>query len=169
MEDINVYVDFSLDMEEGTSLFNVHAKCIIYPKGSDQAINIGQASIYLFNPVKSSYSEVCDDAVSISLDLYHALTNLESLCDIEYMRGLVATAHFINMKEEWRGKGLRQAFVEKMMQQLAILNVELIMLITNDHMEIDFYNRLGFVNLENKTDITLMYKYVVDKQETLYC
>ncbi|WP_391120112.1 GNAT family N-acetyltransferase [Psychrobacillus sp. L3] len=168
MEDINVYIDFSINIEEGTSLFNVHATCILYPKELDRGINIGQASMYLFNPIKSSYSEVCDDAVSISSDLYHSLTNLESIDEIENMHGLVATAHFINMKEEWRGKGLCRAFMEKMMQQLAILNVELIVLITNDHKEKDFYHRLGFESLKNNADIPLMYKYLDDKQVILY-
>ncbi|MFF2753519.1 GNAT family N-acetyltransferase [Psychrobacillus sp. NPDC058041] len=167
MKDTNVYVDFSLNMEEGTSLFNVHATCSIYPEGVEQAITIGEASIYFFNPVRSSYSEACFDADCISYNLYNALINLENICAIESIHGLVATGHFINIIEEWQRKGLGKAFVEKMMQQLAILNVELVMLITNDLKETDFYKRLGFESLENSADIPLMYKFL-NKAQIIY-
>lgn len=168
MKDTNVYVDFSLNMEEGTSLFNVHAKCSIYPKGIDKTITIGEATIYFFNPLKTSYSEACFDADCISYNLYNALINLEKICTLESIHGLVATGHIINIKDEWQGRGLGKAFIEKMMQQLTILNVQLVMLITNEIKEIEFYKRLDFESLENNADIPLMYKFLNEKS-VIYC
>ncbi|WP_186321484.1 GNAT family N-acetyltransferase [Bacillus sp. FJAT-22090] len=162
MENVNVYVDFKLNIEEGTSLFNVEAQCLIFTEDLDQSVNVGHASFYLINPVKSSYLDVCGDADCISSDLSHSLISLRDICDVESIQGLVATGHFINIKEDWRGKGLGKAFIKKMIEQLTLLNVGIMVLIARNTNEFPYYSELGFQPLKNKADISLMYRYADD-------
>ena len=162
MEISNVYIDFHLNIEEGTPIFKVQATCSIFREYSDQQISIGEATIYLCDPTKSLYEDLCGEASCISTNLSGCLTSLEKICGATKIDGLVATCHSINMREEWQNKGLEQVFMEKLMNQFSFLHVELF-LAPIDKLNVNrkaVFRRLGFQSLEYDENISVMYKYL---------
>lgn len=161
MEDLNVYIDFQLNIEEGTSIFSAQATCLRYTEDLERAITVGHATMYLVKYSQDTYLDVCVDADCICADLYTALTSLEKICDLDNLQGLVATFHSLSMTEE--GKGLENAFMDKIIEQLALLNVEVVL---TTHVN-ELIKPLGFDKKEISDNLSVMYKYLQKQYVTL--
>jgi len=161
VENLNVYIDFQLNIEEGTPIFSAQATCLRYTEDLERAITVGHATVFLVKLSQDTYLDVCVDADCICADLYTVLTSLEKICDLDNLQGLVATFHTLSMTEE--GKCLENAFMEKIIKQLALLNVEVVL--TTDANET--LRSLGFENYEISDNLSVMYKYLQKQYVTL--
>ncbi len=169
MDIANVYIDYQLNMEEGTSLINVLAQGIIYEDGTEEPIQVGEACLHLFNTQKSSYIEVCGEADCLSKSLSYSLRNLDRLCDINKLSGLIAIFHSLKIDASWSGKGVGQVFYKKIEEQLVLLNVEMILLTTcEDEIGKDntselpvYFKNLGFYPFQQSGE-PIMYKKLLN-------
>ncbi len=167
MDVANVYVDFKLAVEEGTSFFRVLAQCFIYKDSHDDPILIGEASLHLFNPVKTSYLDLCGEADCLSDKLSYSLISLEKFCEVDKINSIVAVFHTLNIKEPWDEKELSIAIYKKLEDQLSLLNVELILISNSRHHVIDnltsispYYTELGFTSFIKEKEPIIMYKQI---------
>ncbi len=126
MEDRNVYVDFHITMEEGTSIFKANTLCSVYTSELDEAVVVGEATSYLFDPRKSTYEDIYGYAYSLSSSLSKTVSSLGNFCELENLEGFVVVIQSYDMKEEWKFKGLEEAFFQKLLAQFPYLNVELV-------------------------------------------
>ena len=167
MDVANVYVDFKLAVEEGTSFFRVLAQCFIYEDSHDDPIQIGEATLHLFNPAKKSYLDLCGEADCLSDKLSYSLINLEKFCEVDKINSIVAVFHTLNLKEPWDEKEHSIAIYNKLEEQLSLLNVELIVISNSRHLEIDnltslspYFNELGFTSLNIEKKPIIMFKQI---------
>ncbi|MEK4523051.1 hypothetical protein MKX96_15600 [Psychrobacillus sp. FSL W7-1493] len=167
MDVTNVYVDFKIAVEEGTSFFRVLAQCFIYKDSHDDPIQIGEASLHLFNPVKNSYLDLCGEADCLSDRLSYSLITLEKFCEIDKINSIVAVFHTLNLKEPWDERELSIAIYKKLEEQLSLLNVELIVISNSRHQVKNnitglslYFNELGFTSFQKEKEPIIMYKKI---------
>lgn len=128
MDVANVYVDFKLAVEEGTSFFRVLAQCFIYEDSQDDPIQIGEVSLHLFYPVTSTYLDLFGEADCLSSNLSYSLISLDKFCKIDKIKGAVAIFHTFFLNEFHDERELRIAIYKKLEEQLSLLNVEWIVI-----------------------------------------
>lgn len=159
MELSNIYVDFKLAVEEGTSFFRVLAQCYIYEDSQDEPIQIGESFLHLFNPVNNSYLDLCGEADCLSNKLSYSLKNLEKFCEVGNINGLVAVFHTLHLKESWNERGLGIAIYKKLEEQLALLNVEWIVISNSFNLSTHF-SELGFTSFKEEKEPSIMFKQI---------
>lgn len=165
MDVANVYVDFKLAVEEGTSFFRVLAQCFIYEDSQDDPIQIGEVSLHLFNPVTSSYLDLCGEADCLSSNLSYSLINLEKFCEIDKIKGAVAIFHTFHLKEFQ--EELSTAIYNKLEEQLSLLNVEWIGISYSHYFARDSisnlvinFSELGFTSFNEENEPVFMLKQI---------
>ncbi|MEI4768786.1 hypothetical protein WAX74_03815 [Psychrobacillus sp. FJAT-51614] len=171
----NVFIDFQIFLEEGTSIFNVVAKCLVYIEELSEPIKVGEASLYIFNPQKSSFLDTCIEGNCISADLNTLFISLQDICEIDDIPGMVAACNDLSIKEEWRENGLGQGFLEKIKKQLSYLNVQLLLVklstfissssIENSKDDLTINN--SFYECKNGEQVIVTYRYLNDRNIVL--
>lgn len=163
MKDWNVYLDFHITMEEGTSLFKAHTTCSVYSPELGEAIVVGEATIHMFDPRKTSYEDVCGEAAILSYHLSRAINNLERFCDIENIEGFIAVMQSFTIYDGWHYQGLEEAFFAKLLEQFSYFNVELIAFspleVHTSHTS-DLLNKWDITYIEYGNGNPLWYKYL---------
>ena len=163
MKDWNVYVDFHITMEEGTSLFKSHTTCSVYVPDLDDALVIGEADIYLINLKKSAYEDICGEAAILSSHLSQAVNQLEQFCEVENINGSIAMMQSLHIHEDWRLKGLEEAFISKLLAQLSYFNVELFTFIPmekHNGLTSDHFSNWDMTYIDNGDGNPLWYTYL---------
>lgn len=167
MEVANVYVDYKLSVEEGTSFFKVVAQCFIYNDFQDQPVQIGEAYLHLFDPSSRPYLDLCGEADNLSDKLSYSVKQLEKFCEVDKINGMIAVFHTSKFEESWDGRGLATSFYDKLEEQLSLLNVEWIIISNSrNQASVDKTTRLlsfinfGFNSLQKEKEPVLMFKQI---------
>lgn len=150
-----------IDTESDSLNIGVTFSIVDYEKECNK--QAGYANIQLFNKYRSnSWSELIDNADSISGDILEVIEILSKASDNEYIDGLIAVLDNIQIEEEYRGKGFCKKFTNKIIEQLKFINANYIGLIParitergvvqNDKSIIEFYIKNGFKSLSRRVD-----------------